>query len=136
MWPTATAASYGSGQNGTRDGVNAFAGKGAPSLDTLARQWPTATATATDASASRRHGYMLTGHAGTTLLDAIDGHPCAETPQDGPSTSPLGVLNPRFVEALMGFPEGWTELPSKQTTLPGLSGSEPSETPSFRSALK
>jgi len=44
------------------------------------------------------------------------------TPKDGPSTSTQVVLNPPFVEALMGFPIGWTDLglsatpscPSKQ----------------------
>jgi len=59
-WPTPTASRYGSGQNGDPgDGRGAFAGKGAPSLDTLAA----------DAGAP---------------------------------------LNPAWVEALMGFPIGWT----------------------------
>lgn len=129
LWPTATACSYGTGQNGCpRDGRAAFAGKGAPSLSTLARLWPTATATATDASASRRHGYMLTGHSGTTLHDAIDFHLSAETSQDGPITSHPAVLNPRFVEALMGFPPGWTEIPSPQVSLLQPSDSLLSET--------
>lgn len=61
-WPTPTAARYGSGQNGSpHDGRDAFAGAGAPSLDTIA---------------------------------ATEG----------------GRLNPSWVEALMGFPLGWTEL--------------------------
>jgi len=38
-------------------------------LDEAVRDWPTATAT--DAKDSARHGYMITGHAGTTLLDAV-----------------------------------------------------------------
>lgn len=38
-------------------------------LAIAAKLWPTATAT--DASASARHGYMITGHSGTTLTDAI-----------------------------------------------------------------
>lgn len=88
--------------------------------------WPTATAT--DASASRRHGYMLTGHSGTTLHDAIDFHLSAETSQDGPITSHPAVLNPRFVEALMGFPPGWTEIPSPQVSLLQPSDSLLSET--------
>lgn len=134
MWPTATASAYGTGQNGTRDGVHEFAGKGAPSLSTLAKLWPTATAT--DASASRRHGYMLTGHTGTTLTDAIDSHLAAETSQGGPTTSRAAVLNPRFVEVLMGFPPGWTEIPTQQTSLFPLTSSAPSATRSSPSAPK
>jgi hypothetical protein len=61
-WPTPTAARYGSGQNGCpHDGREAFAGAGAPSLDSIARD-------------------------------------------EG------GRLNPAWVETLMGFPPGWTEL--------------------------
>jgi hypothetical protein len=116
-------------------------------LSIAARLWPTAT----DASASARHGYMLTGHAGTTLTDAIrdwsesawptptatdwkraavtigatqaDGqlteavasHLARTTPQDGAHGSPAVFLNPSFVEALMGFPIGWTVLPRSET---------------------
>ena len=46
------------------------------------------------------------------------------------------ILNPAFVEALMGFPAGWTELPSQQTTLFGASASPPSATPSSRNARR
>lgn len=112
------------------DGREAFSGAGAPSLQTIARAWPTAT----DASASRRAGYMLTGHSGTTLHDAIDSHLGAEMPKAGVSTSPPAVLNPRFVEALMGFPPGWTTLSSPQISLRLRSASPPSATPSSRSA--
>ena len=31
-------------------------------------------------------------------------------PRDGPTTSTQAVLNPQFVETLMGFPLGWTDL--------------------------
>lgn len=229
FWPTATASPYGTGQNGSPgDGREQFAGKGAPSLNTLARQWPTPmaadgskgsttnkrgdpsltglarawptplasdsthgartgprptkegeslkdalrtwptpmardrkgktspnrysesmpdaaasfpgpgreptgqrhgsmwpTATATDAHASRRHGYMIEGHSGTTLHDAIDSHHGEATPP--PGTDGM-VLNPAFVEALMGFPPGWTSLPSPQIWLLPPSASKPSGT--------
>jgi hypothetical protein len=60
--PTPSATPYGSGQNGCpHDGRAEYAGKGKPSLWTLARR------------------------AG-------------------------GPLSPLFVEAMMGFPEGWTEI--------------------------
>tara|TARA_R110000868_G_scaffold80912_1_gene229427 strand:+ start:756 stop:977 length:222 start_codon:yes stop_codon:yes gene_type:complete len=72
MYPTPTASRYGSGQNGCpHDGREAFAGKGAPSLDSLARTWG-------------------------------------------------GTLNPAWVEALMGFPVGWTVVPSPTLGLPGV----------------
>lgn len=141
MWPTPTATPYGTTNNGTRDGSTAYATKGTPSLDTLAKLWPTAvasdakraalsrgtdqakgslteavcstlwpTATAMDSAASRRHGYMVKGNSGTTLTDAmdlhIDGPRASETRQGGRSTM---VLNPEFVESLMGFPQGWTD---------------------------
>lgn len=43
----------------------------------------------------------------TTLTDATLGHHGEATGPGGPSGL---VLNPAFVEALMGFPAGWTEL--------------------------
>lgn len=141
LWPTATATPYGSTNNGTRDGSTKYATAGTPSLDTIAKLWPTAiasdakrgaltpgssqaegsltkavvghmwpTATAMDAAASRRNGYMVKGHQGTTLTDAmdqhIDGPHASETRKGGRSTQ---VLNPEFVESLMGFPPGWTD---------------------------
>jgi hypothetical protein len=90
--------------------------QGSPNLTDMAaaetptmKTWPTATTT--DAKASRRHGYMIDGNSGTTLHDAIDTHPSAETPQDGSTTSGRAVLNPHFVTALVGLPAGWIDLP-------------------------
>lgn len=77
----------------------------------LGGAWPTPTAS--DAGNSRRHGYMLTGHTGTTLLDAvIDFHfpRDPETNKGGRRGKPLAVLRPEFAEALMGLPIGWTDL--------------------------
>jgi DNA (cytosine-5)-methyltransferase 1 len=37
------------------------------------------------------------------------GRQALRTDPDGKPTSPRAVLNPRFVEALMGFPIGWTD---------------------------
>ena len=34
---------------------------------------------------------------------------------DGDQTTPHGQLNPEWVEWLMGFPIGWTELPASET---------------------
>ena len=111
-WPTPTATPYGSGQNGNpRDGRGSYKHPKTPSLDTLARNWPTPTVS--DAMGSRMAGYMITGNQGTTLLDAADSHHGEETRTPGqPGKSKL-VLNPAFVEALMGFPQGWTALPGE-----------------------
>lgn len=138
-----------------RDGKGAFKDhtKGGRDLSNDAELWPTSTAT--DAKSSARHGYMIEGNAGTTLLDAVRAWPTPTTsdvlrgsgtymrgnqtlkgegssqngingkggenerPSAGtPSLSTAcrtgalpggkGVLNPYFVEALMGWPQGWT----------------------------
>lgn len=40
------------------------------------------------------------------------------TSTDGPDTSASGLtLNPRFVEALMGWPTGWTDFACSETAL-------------------
>lgn len=75
-------------------------------LRRLGRAGKPATATATDAGGSRRLGYPGQG-TNTTLTDATLGHHGEATGPGGPSGL---VLNPAFVEALMGFPAGWTEL--------------------------
>lgn len=126
-YPTPTASRYGSGQNGTRPNGETYATKGSPSLDTWARRattWPTTTAS--DAASSRRHGYTVLGHGGTTLSDAIDSHHHQATREPGKPGAHQVDLNPEFVEALMGFPPGWTEM----------RGSEPSATQSSRKSRK
>jgi hypothetical protein len=65
----------------------------------MRKQWPTPTAM--DCRSSRRDGYMITGHPGTTLTDAAD-------------PGGAGKLNPRWVEWLMGFPLGWTDSDSAE----------------------
>lgn len=72
--------------------------------------WPTPTAGDAKGSGSRN----LEGskaHAGVSLTDAVNSGG-SETPRSGRT----GQLNPTWVEWLMGFPLGWTDL-------------EPSETP-------
>jgi len=65
--------------------------------------WPSPTVE--DARASRRHGYTITGHSGTTLTDAMLQWYGIDESEDPP-----WVLNPDFSEALMGLPMGWTLL--------------------------
>lgn len=65
--------------------------------------WPSPTVE--DARASRRHGYTIKGHSGTTLTDAMLQWYGLDASEDPP-----WVLNPAFSEALMGLPVGWTLL--------------------------
>jgi hypothetical protein len=65
--------------------------------------WPSPTTS--DAAASRRHGYMIAGHSGTTLTDAmLEWYGLAE------SEDPPLVLNPVFCEELLGLPAAWTNV--------------------------
>lgn len=74
--------------------------------------WPTPTSG--DAKASGAAGYSTESgrHEGTALTDATcrSGPPAPET-QPG-ETAPTLALNPRFVETLMGWPDGWTDCES------------------------
>lgn len=88
------------------------------SLDSLARMalWPTATAGDAKASGGRN----LTGssaHMGVSLTDAaLFGNSTTRrdraTPKDGESGR---VLNPQFVEMLMGYPPGWSDCAASAT---------------------
>ena len=81
-------------------------------LNLQARTW--ATPTAGDAKASgSRNAPGSAAHQGTSLTDQIRtgdsaGRRDRPTSKDGSDTSQRAVLNPRFVEALMGLPLGWT----------------------------
>lgn len=99
-----------------------------PTNGLLGRQavrWPTPTTT--DAKASGAAGYPTENrHAGVTLTDmAVRGFVSSRSrldpmmPKVGESTSTLSektslprYLNPRFVQALMGWPVGWAEIDS------------------------
>lgn len=75
LWPTASATPYGSSNNGSpRDGRERYATAGKPSMENMARQWPTATAGDANSSGSRtqEHGARETtkAHPGTSLTDA------------------------------------------------------------------
>lgn len=109
-WPTATATDgKGSSRPGQRRGQ----------LDDALHRW--ATPTAGDAKASgSRNAPGSAAHAGTRLTDMIrtgdsHGRRDRETPKDGENGSKPAVLNPRFVEALMGMPLGWTDCAASVT---------------------
>lgn len=112
-YPTPAAQAYGTSQN---EGKKAHKRptNGTPSLETWARtMWATPTAGDSKASGSR-NAPGSKAHAGTSLTDMVKtgdsfGRRGRETTQDGETGSPPVVLNPQFVETLMGFPRGWTD---------------------------
>lgn len=141
FWPTPTASSYGSSNNGCPgDGRDEYATKGKPSLEVMARAlwptsvasdwksgeydgndrarplrevalWPTATARDHRRSGSRNKPGSK-ARPGLSLTDAtLRG---GSFRQGQPESTRGMVLNPRFVERLMGFPDGWTEPDSKR----------------------
>ena len=78
----------------------------ATSLTVQAKLWPTPKA---------RDFRTVGGGVSEQARNAPDlptvaaGHPTETTPTDGPTGSPKADLNPRFVEALMGLPDGWSD---------------------------
>ena len=118
-YPTPTAQRYGSGQNGDPcDGRDGYATKKNPSLETWATGWPTPTATDAAGGGSRNTATSK-AKPGLSLTDAVvtgdsAGRLDRSTTQDGLSGSPAEgrplELNVPFVEALMGFPIGWTDV--------------------------
>lgn len=101
-WPTATA------EDATR---GARAPRAGPMLSDAVKLWPTATAEDARASGSRALTKDKAAHPGLTLTDVTSrqrGHRHLTTCKHG---APCQLrLNPRFVESLMGFPTGWTEI--------------------------
>ena len=71
-------------------------------------RWPTCVTT--DSRSAGRHT-TVTGvmHSGTSLTDELRIWAFRHRLWDGTS-KPRPTINPRFSEALMGFPEGWTDL--------------------------
>lgn len=105
-WPTATALSYGTNKGGSAGRV----GPNRPSLETLVKGWATPTSRdwkSDDPAQSPNHSPPL-------------GRQVLQTELAGKRGSSGAVLNPCFVEALMGFPPSWTAV----------TDSEPSATPS------
>ena len=132
-WPTPTAESYGSCQGGAmgREGQ-----RNRPSLQTMAAtgMWPTPT-TGDAKSSGSRNTSQSKAHPGISLTDAVRGdqgkgrmiptpaardyrHPNAKPYAErggGTKGEQLpnfvgGALNPTWVEWLMGWPIGWTDL--------------------------
>ncbi len=77
--------------------------------------WPTPTTTMTGTNRGGSQGRVgnIRPLLGTLVRDwtASLGHQAPRTDMGGPSSSKIGqTLNPRFVEILMGWPIGWTDL--------------------------
>ena len=99
--PTASCATDGNAsRGGDRSGELLLTGQAR-----AASLWPTPTAQ--DAASSGAAGYSTESgrHPGTTLTDATVRTGSRQVPPRSPDGM---VLNPRFVEAMMGFPDGHT----------------------------
>jgi len=102
LLPTPTATSYGSNQGGAAGRK----GKVRYSLQSMAihNMWPTPSVANANQGTS-----VPDGKRGMSLISAVKAPHLWQTPnkaEDGKS----GQLNPEWVEWLMGYPEGWTEL--------------------------
>lgn len=121
MWPTPTASltNYSESPESFQaraerlkaSGVNGN-GAGMP-LTVAVKLWPTPTTT-TDCKVSGAAAYSTESgrHAGVTLTDAaVRGLLAPQPPPAGERSSTAGrVLNPQFVEMLMGWPPNWTAV--------------------------
>lgn len=108
-WSTPTA--YDGRSNGSKPRER----QGGEGLRVQVERWPTATSSDQNGSGSQGYGKMSAStqrprSEGTTLTDAMALHHGLR-PREIRTGGPDGlVLNPEFVEALMGFPEGWTHV--------------------------
>lgn len=128
MWPTPQTDSF-RGRGGSR--------RDEPGLDRMARDWPTPMASdGSKPSAGKRRGADLT-HAtqlwmtptardhkdgaaslANTPVNGLLGRQVLKTKMAGSDISdPRRTLNPLFVEALMGWPIGWTGFAFAATEL-------------------
>lgn len=90
-----------------------------PRLSDQVACWPTPTAQDASSSGSR-NAPGSRAHKGVSLSDMVTtggsaGRRGLTTPRDGAATSQRAALSPRFVEALMGFADGWTDCEDSAT---------------------
>lgn len=111
QWPTPSATSYGTNQGGAAG----RSGKVRPSLETMVREamWPTPTTRDWKDGACAHANVPTNGLLGRSTARWESGPPAPKTLTAGESTSSSTLtarrqLNPRFVEALMGWPKGWS----------------------------
>ena len=126
MFPTPSATPSGTGNNGCPgDGREEYRTKGAPSLYHMARHglWPTPTSSDHKGAASPASCKKWTSR-GTNLPEAVQtwATPTVNDAKNNAAPSQMernsqalnvqagGSLNPTWVEWLMGYPDGWTDL--------------------------
>jgi hypothetical protein len=94
-----------------------------------AASWPTPVATLQSTAPSTTGATTLNGAASATsgLLDpttSTDGEPTSPPADPSLPSSERRVLNPRFVEALMGLPPGWVSALPRTTAARGPASSD------------
>lgn len=106
LYPTPSATPYGTSQN-EGEVEHDRPSRGTPSLESWARgrQWPTPTVRGN----WNKEGYSSKSGQGLQQVAADVSHPDQTKSKDGM------VLNPQFVETLMGFPPGWTDCDASVT---------------------
>lgn len=128
LWPTATRADMSAsarhghmvtGHSGTTltDAIRQWSklnGRTSPTLETAARAWPTPMRADADRGTSSRfkRGNPTLGATAIEHQDFRRDHSIAKAGIGG--SAPV-YLHPSFVEALMGFPIGWTVSPRSET---------------------
>lgn len=101
-WPTPLASDV-------QGGPRAQDGKRGTNLPEMVARWPTpCTTDSKDAARSTTETGVM--HPGTTLTDAMRSRHPPTTARAGSDGGGTAVLNPAFVEALLGLPEGWTHV--------------------------
>lgn len=114
-------------------------------------EWPTPTATDAKGAGSALYSTESGRHSGTTLTDAVvrlewptptasdygsnQGGAAGRSGPARPSLSATarGPLNPAWIEALMGFPPGWTDVGPPAEDSHNTSGSRPEPSQPARS---
>ena len=114
-WPTPTGRDGRDGRDG-RASMETMSRNARPLNEVVVMLWPTATAADANASGAA-YPATATRAAGVTLTDAaVRGLLRPLTAKDGKPSSTNGrVLNPQFVEMLMGWEPGWTAFDSAVT---------------------
>lgn len=108
-WPTPNARDW-------KDSGPTQGNRKSPNLGTAVHQWPTPKSSVSGPDFARAGRARSGGHDLATAVAIKNGAtgPGARATKDG-SRKPGGQLNPTWVEWLMGFPIGWTDLGPSET---------------------
>jgi len=138
LWPTPDASAFNDGQSPeayearkVKERAKGYNGNGGGTpLAMAVRLFPTPTAGDAKASGSRVGNPDTKAHPGTSLTDATVRNVKHVSMEEAHQENPDRLLNPDFVEALMGLPPGWTAGPPVQAKR------KPSGSPRERSRAK